>query len=69
MELDIKRIEQKVNENPKDKKRYDDLFFLFNKIKYHIENFKKLYPDFIKKHEQIDKTLGVVGYNFLFEQI
>lgn len=68
MNVDYKKVEKIVIKNYCSKK-YKDIFFLFNKINYHMGNFRKIYPETIKKQMDINRKLAEKGNEILINQI
>lgn len=50
-----KKIEELANKKGITSKTFKDINFLLAKFKYHTNNFEKIYPEFIRTHEEIGK--------------
>ncbi len=68
MKIDYNKVKNIVEKNHCLKK-YNDTFFLFKKISYHIGNFKKMYPETIKKQMDMNQKIAEKGNEILINQI
>lgn len=69
MEIDYKKVENIVNKDKRSSKKYKDIYFLFKKIIYHVNNFKKIYPETTKKQMKINQEIAEKGNELLLNQI
>lgn len=68
MKIDYNKVKSIVDKNHCLKK-YNDTFFLFKKISYHIGNFKRIYPETIKQQMDMNLKIAEKGNEILINQI